>query len=89
MKSSFRVCVFLLLATVISAGTVFAVGYERVSLPDTPPAKVQNSMGSDLRGWEAVKKASFVEKIPGVIDDVAMLVKDVLGQFGLIEKKAP
>ncbi|MBM3301981.1 MAG: hypothetical protein FJY85_18760, partial [Deltaproteobacteria bacterium] len=33
--------------------------------------------------YDAIKKATFIEKGPALIDEVAFTIKDVLGQFGL------
>jgi hypothetical protein len=65
-----------------------AVGYERYDA-GTPPhaqSKARTNGSHDL--YAAVKKASFVEKAPAVLDEVAAFVKDVLAQFGLTENKS-
>ena len=86
MRSFLRLFVVFALALFITAGNAFAVGYERIPVKNPRPVKVRQSTSYAPGGWAAVKKATFVEKIPGVIDDAAMTVKGLLAQFGLTLK---
>ena len=72
-------------ASVLLLGTVglHAVGYEshdaRVDRPSQ--ARVYPKTGQGV--CEAIKDASFVQKYPEIIDEVAFAVRDILSQFGL------
>jgi hypothetical protein len=87
MKSVLRILAVFALATCMAAGSAFAVGYERFPVTNPRPVKVHPGRSYVPRGWDAVKKASFADKIPVVIDDAAMAVKGLLSQFGLTGKK--
>lgn len=93
MRPVVRLFTVFALAICFTAGNAFAVGYERIPVRNTRPVKVHpmkvHPMHSYVpRGWAAVKKASFVDKIPVVIDDAAMTVKGLLSQFGLAGRSA-
>jgi hypothetical protein len=83
MRSFVRLFVVVVLALFVAAGNALAVGYERIPVTNPRPVKVRPSQSFAPSGWATVKKATFVEKIPGAIDDAAMTVKGLLGQFGL------
>ena len=88
MTSVLRLFTILALAMCFLAGNALAVGYERIPVRNTRPVKVHPVHSYVPHGWAAVKKATFVEKIPVVIDDAAMTVKGLLSQFGLTGKNA-
>lgn len=60
-----------------------AVGYERYEVSN---GHVSRSGVPPKSG--ALKKATFWEKCPAVLDDVAFFVRDVLSQFGLAEHRS-
>ena len=75
MKTFVRLLVVVTLALIIAAGNAFAVGYERIPVKNPRPVKVRSSQFQIPGGWAAVKKATFVDKIPGAVDNAAMTVK--------------
>ncbi len=88
MKSILRILAVFALAMCFASGTALAVGYERIPVRNVRPVKVHPIQSYVPHGWAAVKKASFVDKIPVAIDDAAMTVKGLLSQFGLTGKNA-
>jgi len=65
-----------------------AVGYERYDVSGAS-GQVKKSAPPPATGWcDAIKKATFVEKYPAVIDEVVSVIKDVLSQFGLARNRA-
>ncbi len=88
MTSFLRFFAVVALALCFVAGNALAVGYERIPVRNARPVKVHPARSYVPHGWPAVKKATFVDKIPVVIDDAAMTVKGLLSQFGLTGKNA-
>jgi hypothetical protein len=83
MRSLIRLFVVVVLALIVATANAFAVGYQRIPVKNPRPVKVHSSRVYTPGGWAAVKKPTFVEKIPGAIDNAAMTVKGLLTQFGL------
>lgn len=93
MKHKARISMICLLVSIVCAGSVGAVGYDRRIAPDTgpppetkascPPAKPEASKP------EAPKPKTWLDRGPGLLDDATAVVKDILGQFGIVERKAP
>lgn len=72
----------------LTSGPVLAVGMEKYDVsgaPDTANKVVENG---NANVYGALRQASFVERVPAVIDEIAFFVKDILGQFGLAESKS-
>jgi hypothetical protein len=86
MRYGTKVIAIAILTVLGTTGGALAVGYERydVGAPSHAHMKARTNGGHDF--CTAVKKASFVEKAPVVLDEVAAFVKDVLAQFGLKAK---
>jgi len=82
---TFRVAIFTLalLFILTASHSVYAVGYERyeVNGAQETQSKAKSDGAEGLA--QAVKQATFVEKVPAVLDQVAFFVRDVLAQFGL------
>jgi hypothetical protein len=89
MVSALRVLSILTLAFFLGVGSALAVGYERVKTADSYIAKVHTKAPLSPDLWAATKEASFAEKIPAALDQAAALVKDILSQIGLGDKKTP
>jgi hypothetical protein len=89
MVSALRVLSILTLAIFIGAGSALAVGYERLQAPDKVITKDHTSAPMTPTLWGAAKEATMVEKIPAALDQAAALVKDILSQFGVGDKKLP
>jgi hypothetical protein len=85
-------CAALFLAIALLVGpwgapSAPAAGYERYEISGTqvsPQSRPYTRMS-----WptfcHSVKKATFAEKYPDVLDSATIFVKDVLSQFGLAE----
>jgi hypothetical protein len=84
MSSVARIILTGLVIVMFAAGTVLAVGYERVS---TRSARIQPSAAEKLKDgpavWKAVNDAFRIEKVPSAIDRAALTIKDIAGQFGI------
>jgi hypothetical protein len=65
--------------------SALAVGYERVEMSG---GKVKSKGDSRATLTESLKKAAFCEKYPAIIDGTALAIKDLLGQFGLADRKS-
>jgi hypothetical protein len=59
----------------------WAVGYERLEVDATKTGTTVVSSNGPA--------ATIVEKGPALLDEVAGVITDLLGQFGIINKKAP
>lgn len=89
MVSALRVLSILTLAFLVGVGSALAVGYERVHTADTYIAKDHTRAPLSPGLGAEVKEPSFVDKIPAALDQAAAVVKDILFQIGLGDKKAP
>lgn len=89
MKFVFQVIAVATLAVFLMTSTVSAVGYERYYPENYRGARYGPAPKASPHLWESVKEASFIEKVPIVIEGAAMVVRDLLSQFGLTESKAP
>lgn len=73
----------------VSMQSALAAGYVSYST-GSPPKIESRTFPQTTQGlYDALKHASFVEKYPSLIDEVAFTVKDILGQFGLTGNKRP
>ncbi|MGB6065745.1 MAG: hypothetical protein WBG50_13150 [Desulfomonilaceae bacterium] len=88
MRYGTKVIAIVILTVFATTGGALAVGYEHYYIggPAASHAKAYSNTRTDF--CAALKKATFVEKVPGLLDDAAAFIKDVLGQFGLAENKA-
>jgi hypothetical protein len=87
MRTRARILSAVLMMLLIVPISALAVGYERYRPAGSAESQV---MAQEARGaWESLKKGMFVEKYPGLLDDAASAVKDLLSQFGVLDKKAP
>ena len=89
MKSGKRIVAGVILIFLLGTGIAAAVGYERYSLNGPPKTgKIVKSRGCvDLE--DSLRKATFIDKYPALLDQTSALVKDILSQFGIVQKKAP
>lgn len=88
MRYGTKVIAIGILIVLIAAGGALAVGYERYNVegPSQGQVKAKANVNHDL--CAAVKKATFVEKAPALLDGVAAFIKDVLAQLGLDANRA-
>lgn len=82
MRKGTRIISVVLIILLVGPMTALAVGYEQYR---PAGSKAQETCG----WWGALKKGLFVEKYPGLIDEAAFAVKDLLSQFGVVDKKTP
>ncbi|MEW6532610.1 MAG: hypothetical protein AB1473_17400 [Thermodesulfobacteriota bacterium] len=83
MSRTVKVVGLVALVIVFAAGSVTAAGYERIQVNDNGskgPVKPAPSLAA------ALKEASFIDKVPKAIEDTLACVKDLLGQFGVLDK---
>jgi hypothetical protein len=64
--------------------SVLAVGYERIEM--TAGKETSNCQPRTTLA-ESLKKATFLDKYPAILDSTALAVKDLLAQFGLTDRK--
>ena len=69
--------------------SAFAVGFERYDRSGTPQERKQVYPQTTNGFVQAATKASFAEKYPDVLDEVALFVRDVLSQFGITDHTQP
>lgn len=83
MKFSATILAIALVFLVAVQSNVYAVGYERYEVNGSEEKQAKSTASSGKELYKAVKEATFVEKVPVVIDEVAFFIRDILGQFGL------
>ncbi|MBI5250629.1 MAG: hypothetical protein HY912_14155 [Desulfomonile tiedjei] len=77
-----RLIVLISILSVAGTTSSWAVGYERLEIP-------QNQKQTKTVVTEAKANGSFMQKCPALLDETAGVVRDILSQFGLINKKTP
>ncbi len=87
MRYGTKVIAIGIVIVLASTGGALAVGYERYNAEAPSNGHVTTKANGSTDFCTAVKKASFVEKAPAVLDQVAAFIKDVLAQLGLSENK--
>ena len=89
MRKLRKALALAVIAIFAAYGSALGVGYERYTVDGTPkrvtPAKAKGCTSLD----GALAEATFLKKYPGWIDGAAFFVKDILSQFGVVDKKAP
>ena len=88
MRYGTKVVAIGILIVLIAAGGALAVGYERYNAEAPSEGQVKANANANPDLCAAVKKATFVEKAPALLDEVAAFVKDILAQFGLTANRA-
>jgi hypothetical protein len=78
----FKVIVLTAILGILVTTTGWAVGYERLEVPQNP--KVTKTVIT-----HTTSNGSFLQKCPALLDDTAAVIKDILSQFGLLDKKTP
>jgi hypothetical protein len=84
MRLGALVAVPTVLCIMFSATSALAVGYERHEV-GSPSATDQRQAPAGTGLAESLRKASFLDKVPGYLDETASAVKAILGQFGLVD----
>ncbi len=89
MRYCMRLAPMILAVLVAANGLVMAAGYQRYS-PDAAPGPRSPYTDASCRSLsDALQQAAAVQKYPEYLDAAAALVKDILSQFGVVEKKTP
>jgi hypothetical protein len=88
MRYGTKVVAIGILIVLVAVGGALAVGYERYNAEGTPDGQIKANATASPDVFTAVKQATFVEKVPAVLDDVAVFIKDFLAQFGLSDNRA-
>ncbi|MEJ2715758.1 MAG: hypothetical protein P8182_01255 [Deltaproteobacteria bacterium] len=78
-----------IMLVLVGTGSALAVGYERYFINGPSPVGHSNKAATCRNLENALKKASLVEQYPKVLDEVAFTVKDILSQFGLVDRQTP
>jgi hypothetical protein len=86
MKCAATVLAVVLIGSFVGTQTALAVGYERYEVSASEPVESKSVGQSSQNLYKAIQNATFMEKYPAMIDEVALFVKDVLSQFGLENK---
>jgi len=88
MRYGTKVVAIGILIVLVAVGGALAVGYERYNAEGTSDGQIKANATASPDVFTAVKQATFVEKVPAVLDEVAAFIKDFLAQFGLTENRA-
>jgi hypothetical protein len=88
MRYGTKVVAIGILIVLVAAGGVLAVGYERYNAEGQSDGQIKANATASQDVFTAVKQATFAEKVPAVLDEVAAFIKDLLAQFGLSENRA-
>jgi hypothetical protein len=83
VRRSARIVSVVLIILLVGPMNALAVGYERYR----PGGSVEAQETCDW--WGSLKQGLLVDKYPGLIDETACAVKDLLSQFGILDKKIP
>jgi hypothetical protein len=89
MKLAHRVIMIILMMLFLGTGVVMAVGYDRYEEPATTQVNRTDKPTACEGATKVSNGMSWLERYPMMIDQVASFVKDLLGQFGIVETKAP
>jgi hypothetical protein len=75
----------VIIAFIIAFGTELslAAGHYRHHLKSSNHRYSKATKQSCADGWSSFEKATYLDKIPSVLDQLALSFRDFLGQFGL------
>jgi hypothetical protein len=83
----FRALAVIVFSLVIATGTPLAAGHDRNDHRSLNQTHSRSAKQSQAEGWSSFKKATYLDKIPSALDEIALSFHDFLGQFGLKLKK--
>lgn len=86
MKRAAILLAVVLVGSFVGIQAALAVGYERYEVSASEQVESKASGQSSPSLYKAIQNATFVEKYPAIIDEVALFVKGVLSQFGINDK---
>jgi hypothetical protein len=87
MSKGPRIVAVVLIILLMGSVNALAAGYEQYR--PTGSIEPQTKAPEECGWWGTLKKGLMVEKYPGLIDEAAFTVKDLLSQFGVLDKKTP
>jgi len=87
VRKGIRIVSLVLIVLLVGPVNALAVGYERYPPAGSVEAQVKAQETCDW--WGSLKQGLLVDKYPGLIDEAAGAVKDLLSQFGILDKKTP
>ena len=79
-------CVVGILAV---AGMAMAVGFESINLNGDQTYKAVSASVKSPNNVKPQTDFSFFDQCPYILEETVEMVKDLLGQFGIIDRKAP
>jgi hypothetical protein len=82
-----KAMVIAVMVVLVGTGSALAVGYDRYVVNGPSQVGYDDKAGSYSDLEKALKKASLVEHYPKLLDEVAFTVKDILSQFGLVDRQ--
>lgn len=77
-------CMIALLGVTMQ-GTALAVGYERIEIKRYADGRIITNEPPQKHVVSAVQEATFVERVPELLDTVKFTVRDILAQFGIAD----
>lgn len=80
---SFGALVIVAFTIVLGTGTPLAAGYDRYDRKSSNQTHYKTTKHSRADGWSSFNKATYLDKIPSALDEMALSFRDFLGQFGL------
>jgi len=84
----FRALAIIVFTIVIATGTALAAGgHDRYDRKSSIRIHSRSAKQNHADGWSSFKKATYLDKIPSALDEIALSFQDFLGQFGLKLKK--
>ena len=82
MRITSKAAVLAMIFVFCGATIAFCVGYERYDAGDMTKSKA----GKGVTVIQEPAQTSFLNKCPALLDEVTSVIKDVLGQLGLIKR---
>ena len=89
MRVGITLLAISLMVLSVGSGNVLAVGYESYGSSGERQSKSTIYPRTEMGLYNALKRASFIERYPSVLDEMAFTIRDILSQFGLAENRTP
>jgi len=87
MRYGMKIVAIGLMIVLVATGGALAVGYDRYDAEAPSNGQIKANGAAQPDFCSALKKATFVEKAPAILDEAAAFIKDILAQFGLTGNK--
>ncbi len=79
----FRAFAVIAFSLVIGTGTPLAAGYDRCDRKSSNQIHSKVTKRGHADAWSSLKKATYLDKVPSALDEIALSARDLFGQFGL------